>query len=160
MVRRIYEAVARRDAATPFELYADDIVWDISASARGGLMTRPVFHGHEGVRDAWRESYAVWGHVDLEVDELADGGDRVFAAVRDHVIGRTSGAPAETTHYAVWTLAEGKGHAAPGVRRPLRGGGGRGPQLRLTPISSNARSNLPTSARLASRSRRLASTSR
>ena len=34
IVRGIYDAVARRDGVTPFEAYAEDIVWDLSNSRR------------------------------------------------------------------------------------------------------------------------------
>ena len=30
IVRGIYDAVARRDGVTPYEVYAEDIVWDFS----------------------------------------------------------------------------------------------------------------------------------
>ena len=33
-VRRIYDAVARRDSVTPYEIYAEDIVWDMSGMGR------------------------------------------------------------------------------------------------------------------------------
>jgi len=33
VVRGIYDAVARRDAVTPFEVYAEDIVWDVSKTS-------------------------------------------------------------------------------------------------------------------------------
>jgi ketosteroid isomerase-like protein len=108
VVRGIYEAVTQRDGATPFEAYAEDIVWDISNSGRADLMMKRVYHGHEGVRQAWRESVSVFGEVDLEVDELIDAGDRVLAVVHDRVVGRASGAPVEAIHFAVWDLANGK----------------------------------------------------
>ena len=34
LVRRIYDAAARRDDATPFEFYAVDIVWDLTNTRR------------------------------------------------------------------------------------------------------------------------------
>ena len=57
VVRGIYDAVARRDDVAPFEVYAEDIVWDQSNMGfRATLLTQPVYHGHEGVRQFWRES--------------------------------------------------------------------------------------------------------
>ena len=107
-VRGIYDAVARRDAVTPFEVYAKGIVWDHSNTRRAGLMTKAVYQGHEGVRQFWRESLSVFGEIDLEVEELIDAGDHVLAVIREHEVGRASGVPVETTHLAVWTLAGGK----------------------------------------------------
>ena len=109
MVRGIYEAVARRDGVTPFEVYAEDIVWDVSNSGlRAALIEKPVYHGHEGVRQFWRESLSVFGEVDFDVEELIDAGDQVLAVIHEREVGRASGVPVETSHLAVWTLAGGK----------------------------------------------------
>jgi ketosteroid isomerase-like protein len=108
VVRRIYDAVARRDDVTPFELYAEDIVWDFSNTGRAALFMRPVYYGHEGVREAWRETVSAFGEVDLEVEDLTDAGGRVLAVIREREVGRASGVPVEATHFAVWTLAAGK----------------------------------------------------
>ena len=108
VVRGIYDAVARRDDVTPFEVYAADIVWDLSNARRALLVEKPVYHGHEGVRQFWREGLSVFGEIDLEVEELVDAGDKVLAVIREREIGRASGAPVDTTHLAVWTLADGK----------------------------------------------------
>ena len=43
-----------------------------------------------------------------EVEELIDAGDEVVAVIREREVGRASGVPVETTHLAVWTLADGK----------------------------------------------------
>jgi ketosteroid isomerase-like protein len=109
IVRRIYDAVARRDGVTPFELYSEDIVWDHSRHRAVAMYTEPVFHGHEGVRQSWRDGLAAFREVDLALDKLTDAGDdRVLALVREHHVGRASGAPVDGEHYAVWTLAGGK----------------------------------------------------
>ena len=108
LVRRVYDAYARRDDATAFEAYAEDIVWDLSNSRRAALFVKPVYHGHEGLREAWRETLAAFSEIDFEVEEVIDVGDQVLVAIRESVVGRASGAPAETTHVVVWTLAEGK----------------------------------------------------
>jgi ketosteroid isomerase-like protein len=105
IVRRIYEAVARRDDVTPFDVYAEDIVWDLSNASRAALNPKPVYHGHEGVRQAWRSALSAFGEVDFEVEELIDAGDQVLAVIREREVGRASGVPVETSHLAVWTLA-------------------------------------------------------
>ena len=107
IARRIYDAVAQRDAATPFAYYAEDIVWDVSNSRRATLM-HSVYHGHEGVRQSWRDGLSAFGEIDLEVEELIDAGDQVLAVIREREVGRASGAPVETTHLAVFTLTGGK----------------------------------------------------
>src|SRR5436190_18839774 len=108
IVRGIYEAVARRDGVTPFEVYSEDIVWDISNSARAALNPKPIYHGHEGVREAWRDGVSAFREVDLEVEDLVDAGDRVLASIQERDVGRASGARVEANHFAVWTLADGK----------------------------------------------------
>ena len=108
VVRRIYDAAARRDDETPFELYAEDIVCDLSHASRVALAMKPVYHGHDGVRQYWRETTSAFGEIDFEVEELIDAGDRVLAVIREREIGRTSRAPVETTHLAVFTLSGGK----------------------------------------------------
>ena len=108
VVRKIYDAVARRDVATPFELYAEDIVWDLSNWRPAELDPRPIYRGHHGVREAWRDRLSAWAEVDFEVEELTAVDDRVVAVIRDRQVGRSSGVPIGSTHAAVWTLADGK----------------------------------------------------
>jgi ketosteroid isomerase-like protein len=108
LVRRIYDAVARRDSVTPFEHYAEDIVWDFSNTQRAALYAKSVYVGHDGVREMWRETVAAFGNVDFELDDLMASGEHVLAVVRDRVVGRASGVAVEATHFAVWTVAHGK----------------------------------------------------
>jgi ketosteroid isomerase-like protein len=108
IVRGIYDAVARRDGVTPFEVYAEDIVWDMSNSRRTLIGIEPVYHGHEGVRQFWRDALSVFAEADLEVDELIDAGDQVVAVTRERGVGRGSGIPVGSTAVSVWTLANGK----------------------------------------------------
>ena len=108
VVRRLYDAAARRDDATAFEVYAEDIIWDISNAGRALLAMKPVYHGHEGVRQYWRETTSAFGEIDFEVEELIDAGDQVLAVIREREVGRASGAAVEATHLALYTLSGGK----------------------------------------------------
>src|SRR4051812_36422836 len=108
VVRAIYDAAARRDNVTPFEVYAEDIAWDISNQRVAGLMPRQIYQGHDGVRQFWRESVSVFGEIDMEVVELLDAGERVLAVVHDRRVGRASGVPVGGAHVAVWTFADNK----------------------------------------------------
>jgi len=108
MVRATYDAAARRDGVTPFGVYAEEIVFDVSNTSRAALMSKPVYQGHEGVREFWRDALSAFGEINLEVEELTDAGDQVLAVIREREVGRASGVPVETTHLAVWTLASGK----------------------------------------------------
>ena len=104
----IYDALDRRDDVTPFEVYGEDIVFDLSHARRADLLMKPVFEGHEGVREFWREAFLAWGDVKFEVEELIDAGDRVLAVIHERFVGRASGVPVETSHLAVYTLADSK----------------------------------------------------
>ena len=108
IVRGIYDAVNRRDVVTPFTVYAEDIVWDVSKSRRAVLYSQPIYHGHEGVRQMWRDGLSAFREVDFEVGELLDAGDRVLAVIHERETGRASGVPVTASHLAVWTLADGK----------------------------------------------------
>lgn len=108
-ILRIYDAAARRDDRTPFELYAEDIVWDLSNTRAALMYSKPIFRGHEGVREAWREGVAAFRDANYTLEELAELDDtHVLALVREHHVGRASGAPVDATHCALWTLAGGK----------------------------------------------------
>jgi ketosteroid isomerase-like protein len=108
IVRGIYDAVARRDGVTPFKAYAEDIVWDLSNSRRTALGVEPIYRGHEGVRQFWRDALSVFGEVDLEVEELIDAGDQVVAVTRERGVGRGSGVLVRSIAVSVWTFEDGK----------------------------------------------------
>jgi ketosteroid isomerase-like protein len=67
-----------------------------------------VYHGHEGVRQSWRDGLSAFGEIHFEVKGLIDAGDQVLAVIREREVGRASGVPVETTHRAVLTLSGGK----------------------------------------------------
>ena len=108
IVRAIYDAVARRDNVYPFEVYSEGIVWDLSNLRTAALNPKPVYHGHEGVREAWRNGLSAFSEVHFEVEELIDAGERVLAVICEREVGRSSGVPVVARHLAVWTLADGK----------------------------------------------------
>ena len=45
LVRRLYESLARRDGVAAFDVYAEDIIWDVSQSRTAFLYTQPVSRG-------------------------------------------------------------------------------------------------------------------
>lgn len=126
VVRGIYDAVARRDGVTPFEAYAEDIVWDLSNSRRTALGVEPIYRGHEGVRQFWRDALSVFGEVDLEVEELIDAGEQVVAVTRERG-GRTRQRCAGPVDRGQRLDVRGRqGHSGPGVRRAPAGPRSRG----------------------------------
>jgi ketosteroid isomerase-like protein len=107
VVRSVYEAAARRDDVTPFELYAPGIEWEVG-KRRAAVGFSRVYRGHQGVRQFWRDALDAFDEMGFELEELIDAGDQVLAVVREREVGRSSGVPLEQRVYAVWTLRDGK----------------------------------------------------
>ena len=58
IVRRLYAAVARRDAETVLSIYHPEVEWDHTQNEGvAGLMGTSVWHGHEGIRQWSRDWY-------------------------------------------------------------------------------------------------------
>jgi ketosteroid isomerase-like protein len=108
LVRAVYDAVGRRDAAAVLSLYDQDVEWDGSRSALTSLEGRRVYRGHDGLREWFRDHYAAWEHIDHHCDELIDAGDEVVSVVTSRGRGRASGIEVEIAHGAVWTIRGGK----------------------------------------------------
>jgi ketosteroid isomerase-like protein len=108
VVRRVYDAVARRDAASVLALYDPEVEWDDSSTPPGELRGGRVFRGREGVRTAFREYYEAWESIEDQCEELIDAGDQVISVVTSRARGRTSGVEVERKHYGVWTIRDGR----------------------------------------------------
>ena len=68
IVRRVYDAAARRDTATVLALYDPEIEWDFFPGelfGQGGL-----YRGHEGLRRWFREWSDALDHIEYEAEEL------------------------------------------------------------------------------------------
>jgi ketosteroid isomerase-like protein len=110
IVRRVYDAAARRDAATVLALYDPEVELDVSRLGVVGIAggVGGVYHGHKGLRaifDDWHEAY---GEIEYSYDELIDAGEHVISVVTRHARGRASGAEVERPFALLWTLREGK----------------------------------------------------
>jgi ketosteroid isomerase-like protein len=108
IVRRVYEAAARRDSATTLSLYDPEVEWDISRSPARELMGHRVYHGQEGLRSFFAEWQEAWENVTPDLEELIDAGEQVIAVETTRGRGRSSGAPVTLPHHSVWTIREGK----------------------------------------------------
>jgi ketosteroid isomerase-like protein len=110
IVRRVYDAAARRDAATLFSLYDHDVEWDGSRTRWAEVFQGMVhFHGHEQLRGFLRQYYEVWESFEDELQEVIDAGDRVVSVVTSRGRGRASGVDVEWRGNAgVWTIRDGK----------------------------------------------------
>jgi uncharacterized protein len=108
IVRRLYDAVARRDAATVLSLYDPEVEWDGTHSPLGNLTGELVYHGHAGIRKMTRYWQEAWATVEYEIEELIDAGDHVISVLTYRTRGRASGADVEQTDYPVWTIKKGR----------------------------------------------------
>src|SRR6266536_3446299 len=105
IVRRVYDAVARRETETVLALYDPKVEVDLSRSAFMDPAGGRVFHGHEGLRSLDREWREAFDQMDTECLELIDAGDRVLTTARYEVRGRASGVRVTgPVEYGVWTV--------------------------------------------------------
>jgi uncharacterized protein len=108
IVRRVYDAVARRDTESVLALYDPEIEWDGTRHPMSGL-GEDVYHGHEGLRRWSRGWYEAWEDLEDICEELIDAGDHVVSISTMRGRGRASGVEVEwTLNYGVWTIREGK----------------------------------------------------
>jgi len=110
IVRRVYDAAARRDTATVLALYDPELEWDMTRRVGEGLWGQGgLYRGHEGLRRWFREWSEGLDHIEYEAEELiAAGDDRVISEAYMRGRGRASGIEVGATLYAVWTIREGK----------------------------------------------------
>jgi ketosteroid isomerase-like protein len=110
IVKRLYESFRTRDNAAAFELYADDIVWDVTGLFEILGFDR-VYHGHDGVRAFWRNWLDAWKAIEWEQTEpevLEDGRVRVLV-YNQHNTGRETGIEIGQKDYEqFWTIENGK----------------------------------------------------
>ena len=90
IVLRGYAAFNGGDLETAVELFDPEVVWHtwIVPGPGGG-----TYHGHEGVRELWREAQNVFGDFRNEPERVIASVDRIVAFIR--VCGRGKGSGAE-----------------------------------------------------------------
>jgi ketosteroid isomerase-like protein len=109
IVRKVYEAVARRDATGVLALYDPDVMWDGTRTPFGALTGAALYHGHDGLRTFFRHWYEAWENLEEPCEELIDAGEQVISVSRFRAQGRTSGLEVELPdQVGVWTIREGK----------------------------------------------------
>jgi ketosteroid isomerase-like protein len=106
VVVRLSDANNRRDWDAVFDAYAPDIQWEDSSGLWGDW---GIAKGHEGLRQAWRRWFAVFGDVQWALDgEPIDAGSDVVATYRVHGRGRESGVEVDQRLTLIWSVREGK----------------------------------------------------
>jgi ketosteroid isomerase-like protein len=109
IVRRLFEAGARRDTAAVLAVYDEAVVWDVSRTD-GADFEGGVFHGHDGLRRWHRAWYAAWENIENDLEELIDTGNDVVSVTTQRGRGRASGIDIEVKQWAVWTIRDGRVH--------------------------------------------------
>jgi ketosteroid isomerase-like protein len=104
VVRRCYGFWTNRDLSLLTELVDPDAVLDLSRN----VFNPGLHHGFEDLMRFLEQVDETWESFQIEPEELIDGGDHVFAAVRMSGRGRRSGVEVEMELFAVWTLRDGK----------------------------------------------------
>jgi ketosteroid isomerase-like protein len=108
LVKRVFDAVARRDTDAVLACYHPDVEFDLSQGSIAGLIGKGVYRGHDGLRRWFREWYEAWGSLQDDCEELIDAGEHVISVVTRRGRGRASGAETTARRGGVWTLRDGK----------------------------------------------------
>jgi ketosteroid isomerase-like protein len=108
IIRRIYDAAARRDSATILSLYDPGVEVDMSRAPCRDLVGKRFYHGHDGLRAFYREWNGAWETVESDVEELIGAGERVVSVETTRGRGVASGAAVELHQCGIWTIRDGR----------------------------------------------------
>ena len=102
IVRLVWEAIERRDTETLFALYDPAITWE---SCYGPLTG--VYHGHDGVRQFFRDWMESIESFEAHAETFIDTGDAVVVGLRIRGHGRASGVEIDMPQGHVYTVRNG-----------------------------------------------------
>jgi ketosteroid isomerase-like protein len=106
IVRASWEAWSRGDMDALFEFYDPAVEWDMTHS---NVPDMGVFHGHEGVREFFREWRSFFAEYYAEPEQFIESGDSVMVRVRQGGRGRSSTVSVEMPAYwQVYRLRNGR----------------------------------------------------
>jgi ketosteroid isomerase-like protein len=100
LVRASWEAWDRRDMDAVFAFYDPAIVWDTTHYP--GFVVTDLYHGHDGIRQFFREWLAPFESYYAHAEEFIDAEDSVVVRCRQGGRGRQSGTEVEMPPY--WQL--------------------------------------------------------
>src|SRR5687767_462501 len=107
VVRRLYDAAARRDNEAVYAIYHPEIVWDASRTQRGG-MTGQIVRGHSALKGWLREWYGAWENIQDDLEELRDTGPEVISVMTQRGSGRGSGVEVADRLATIWAVCDGR----------------------------------------------------
>jgi ketosteroid isomerase-like protein len=104
VVRGSFEAFRAGDYARALEAFDPQVEYDLRHFPEG-----KIYHGRDGVTEAFRIWMAAFEDYRQELDELIDAGaDQVVAVIREFGRGKVSGVETERSTAGLWTLREGR----------------------------------------------------
>jgi ketosteroid isomerase-like protein len=104
VLRRTYEALARRDLVVLNELAAPDFEMDLTER----VLNPATYHGAEGLLRFLGEIDELWASMDIDVERVIERGDELLAVLLVTLTGRGSGVEMESRIAQRWTLRDGK----------------------------------------------------
>jgi ketosteroid isomerase-like protein len=108
VVRRVFDAVERRDSEAALALYDADFEWDFSRVPWGDVAGPGVHRGRDALPRIYREWHSAWADYEEKLEELIDAGESVVSVLTGRGRGRASGVEVEMTVAGVWTVRDGQ----------------------------------------------------
>jgi ketosteroid isomerase-like protein len=106
IVRASWEAWSRGDTAALLEFYDPEVEWDMTHSY---VPDMGVFHGHEGIREFFREWREFFAEYYAEPEQFIGADENVMVRIRQGGRGRVSSVDVEMpTYWQVYRLREGR----------------------------------------------------
>ena len=105
IVREMVTRFAAGDRESWREVFAEDAIWDTSAT------TTPqagVYEGHAGMERFFIDWLGTWDNPVVETLELIDAGNSVISVFRWTGRGKASGVETETTMFGVYDVKGGR----------------------------------------------------
>jgi ketosteroid isomerase-like protein len=103
IVRACCEAFDQGDYAAALAVFDPDVEYDLTHFPEGR-----VYHGPDGVREAFRIWMGTWENYRQEREVIDAGGETVVVPTREFGRGKTSGLELSRETVGVWTLRAGK----------------------------------------------------
>ena len=100
-VRGVYDAYLRDDPDAAFAAIDPDVEWDSRHHPDGR-----VYHGHDGVREFFRDWLALWESTYSRPEKFLDAGDRVVVLTVETT--KAGGLEVTEQHAEIYTLRDGK----------------------------------------------------
>jgi ketosteroid isomerase-like protein len=97
LVRASWEAWERGDMEAIFAFYDPAIVWDRTHAGTADMPS--LYHGHDGIRQFFRELFASFDSYYAHTEDFTDSGEAVVVRFRQRSRGKQSGARVEMQPY-------------------------------------------------------------